>query len=224
MDLNPKDLVLWSDEHILLINKPSGLLSLPDGYDPSLPHLKSVLEPAYGRLWIAHRLDRETSGIIVLGRSRDAHRQLSAQFEGRKVEKTYHALVIGIPSWDEERVEYPLRPDGDRMHRTIIDPERGKAAQTDFQVLQRFEVHSLVEATPTTGRTHQIRAHLSAIGFPLIGDLLYGDKHHPAHGLLGRLGLHALSLAFDHPHSRERLRFNAPYPSDFGAAISVVEE
>lgn len=219
MDLIPKDLVLWSDDHLLLINKPPGLLSLPDGYDPSLPHLKSVLEPAFGRLWIAHRLDRETSGIIVLGRSRHAHRQLNAQFEGRKVEKTYHALVVGTPSWDEEQVEYPLRPDGDRRHRTILDLDQGKPSQTNFQVLQRFEDHSLVEAIPTTGRTHQIRAHLSAIGFPLVGDLLYGDKHHPAHGLLDRVGLHALSLAFDHPHSRERVRFEAPYPSDFRSAI-----
>ena len=219
MDLNPKDLILWSDEHLILINKPPGLLTLPDGYDPSLPHLKSILEPAYGRLWIVHRLDRETSGIIVLGRSKDAHRQLNAQFEGRNVEKTYHALVVGTPPWDEKRVEYPLLPDGDRMHRTVVDHKHGKASQTVFRVLRRFEDHSLVEATPATGRTHQIRAHLSAIGFPLIGDQLYGDKNHPSHCLLGRLGLHALSLAFDHPHSSERVLFKAPYPNDFRGAI-----
>lgn len=219
MALNPKDLVLWSDEHLLLINKPAGLLTLPDGYDPALPHLKSVLEPAYGRLWIVHRLDRETSGILVLGRSRQAHRQLNAEFEGRNVEKVYHALVVGAPPWDQKRVEFPLRPDGDRMHRTIVDVEHGKASQTEFRVLQRFETHSLVEAAPTTGRTHQIRTHSSAIGFPLIGDLLYGDKDHPAHSLLGRLGLHALSLVINHPYSRERVRFEAPYPVDFRGAI-----
>jgi RluA family pseudouridine synthase len=220
MDLNLDDIVLWSDDHILGINKPSGLLSLPDGYDPSQPHLKSVLEPHYGRLWIVHRLDRETSGIILLGRSKAAHRGINTQFQEGKVEKTYHALVVGTPSWDQKRVALSLLPDGDRKHRTIVDHTQGKASLTEFRVLQRLETHSLLEACPKTGRTHQIRAHLRAIEYPIIGDNLYGDVNHPQHNLLPRLGLHAFSLVLSHPISRERLAFQAPYPDDFSEFLS----
>ena len=215
MDQKTSDLVLWSDDHILVINKPSGLLSLPDGYDPSKPHLKSVLEPHFGRLWIVHRLDRGTSGIVVLGRSKGAHRQLNIQFQEGKIEKTYHTLVVGTPPWDQKRVELPLLPDGDRKHRTVVDHAQGKASMTDFRVLQRWDSHSLLEACPKTGRTHQIRAHLRAIGYPIIGDHLYGDASHSLHKLLPRLGLHALDIALNHPATGEHMAFAAPYPDDF---------
>lgn len=221
MDLKSIDLVSWSDDHLLLINKPSGLLTLPDGYDSSLPHLKSILEPDYGRLWIIHRLDRETSGIIVLGRSKAAHRHLNTQFEERTVEKIYHALVVGNPTWHEKRVDFPLRPDGDRSHRTIVDNAHGKASLTDFRVLGRFNAFSLLEASPKTGRTHQIRVHLRAIDFPIIGDNLYGEVDHPLHHRLSRLGLHAKSISFTHPHSEVRLTFEAPYPGDFNEVLAT---
>ena len=126
MDTKPDGLLLYEDDHILIINKPSGLLTLPHGYDPTLPHLKSILEPTYGRLWIAHRLDRETSGIIALARSKAAHRHLNTQFQARKVDKIYHALVVGTPPWDEKRVEIPLLPDeiGSTARLSIIPEEK----------------------------------------------------------------------------------------------------
>ena len=131
--------VLYQDDGILVINKPAGLATLPDGYDPSLPHIKSVLEPQVGPLWIVHRLDKDTSGVLVLARSAAAHRSLNTQFEERLVSKVYHALVIGNPDWKVKTVSLPLRSNGDRLHRTVVDQARGKPAVTHFKVLERFE-------------------------------------------------------------------------------------
>src|SRR4030042_369091 len=117
--------LLFSDEALLLINKPAGLSTLPDGYNPSLPHIKSVLERQFGALWIVHRLDKDTSGVLLLARSAEAHRELNTQFEQHKVSKLYHALVVGNPEWQEQTVSLALRPDGDRQHPTVIEPAAG---------------------------------------------------------------------------------------------------
>jgi RluA family pseudouridine synthase len=237
-----ENLVLWSDEALLAINKPAGLPTLPDGYDLSAPYVRNLLEPEYGRLWIVHRLDKDTSGVLVLARSAQAHRSLNMQFDAHQAHKVYHALVVGSPAWEETSVEMPLRPDGDRRHRTVVDPERGKPALTELRLLERFGDHSLVEASPRTGRTHQIRAHLAALGFPLAGDMLYGENRgifptelEPGYqrggaggraegkagerALIQRPALHAWSLEVRHPLRDEPLRFEAPYPEDFAAAL-----
>jgi tRNA pseudouridine32 synthase/23S rRNA pseudouridine746 synthase len=219
MERNPETLLLYSDPSLLVINKPAGLLSLPDGYDKTLPHLRSILEPSFGRLWIVHRLDRETSGIIVLARSADAHRHLNTQFQEHQASKLYHALVLGHPPWENLTIDDPLRPDGDRRHRTVIDPMRGKSAVTELRVLRCFEGYSLLEAAPLTGRPHQIRAHLKHVGYPILADPLYGNPTHPCHMLLPRLGLHALSLTLIHPKTEETLKFEAPYPKDFANLV-----
>jgi RluA family pseudouridine synthase len=220
MDIKPEDLVLFSDEQVLAINKPSGLLTLPHGYDPTQPHVKSVLEPTWGTLWIVHRLDRATSGILLLARSKEAHKELNNQFQEGQVKKIYHALVVGSPPWEEVRVDLPLRPDGDRKHRTIVDHTSGKASLTHFRVLRRFSALSLLESRPETGRTHQIRAHLKALKHPIVSDSLYGERDHPSHVLLPRLGLHALSISLSHPASEEKLNLEAPYHEDFQQALS----
>jgi RluA family pseudouridine synthase len=223
------NLVLWSDDSILVVNKPPGLLTLPDGYDPDLPHLAAVLEPDYGPLWIVHRLDKETSGVLVMARHAQAHRQLNTQFATRQISKTYHALTAGNPDWEERTVKLSLQPDGDRRHRTVIAPRVGKASVTRLRVLERFGAYALVEAVPETGRTHQIRTHLAAVGYPITGDALYGDGegvflskikpgYHPGKtpekAILERLALHARSLSFVHPMSGEEVMFEAPYPED----------
>jgi RluA family pseudouridine synthase len=216
---NLEQLLLWSDDSLLAVNKPSGMLTMPDGYDKTLPHLRSILEPSFGRLWIVHRLDRETSGVIVLARNADAHRHLNTQFQEHRASKLYHALVLGQPPWQNLTINDPLRPDGDRRHRTVVDPVRGKSALSELKVLCRFEGFCLVEVSPLTGRPHQIRAHLKHVGYPILADPLYGDPTHPSHTLLPRLALHAHSLTLVHPATGEAMNFKAPYPQDFASLL-----
>ena len=233
------DWILHVDEAILVVNKPPGLPSLPDGYDTSAPHLKSLLEREYGPVWIVHRLDRQTSGVIVLARSAAAHRHLNTQFEQRQVSKTYHALVSGNPSWDEKTVRLPLRANGDRRHRTIVDAESGKSALTELKVRQQYYGAKvcLVEAIPHTGRTHQIRAHLAAIGHPLVADALYGSgkalmcsqilsptSFSTDIPLMERAALHANALEFVHPTRSERFSFCASYPADLERVLQLLGE
>ena len=148
--------ILWQDEALLVADKPAGLPCLVDGYDPDAPYLFGLLKEAFPPLWVVHRLDRHTSGVIVFARSAEAHRALNRQFEQRSVTKTYHALINGNPDWSENTINIRLRPNGDRKHRTIVDARNGKPAITVVRVLERFGPYSLVEAQPQTGRTHQI--------------------------------------------------------------------
>src|SRR3990172_12705504 len=154
--LNLDDLILWSDDSLLVVDKPAGLTTLPDGYDPEAPDLKGVLLPDFGPLWIVHRLDRDTSGVMVLARSPQAHRALNTQFQEHQVSKVYHALVMGEPDWTEKDIDLPLRPDGDRRHRTVVDFQRGKPSLTRLRVLERFEQFTLIEAIPESGRPHHL--------------------------------------------------------------------
>src|SRR5512136_1995664 len=122
--IDPPVPILYIDDVLLVINKPAGLPSLPDGYDPAAPHVRSLLEPYFGRIWIVHRLDRGTSGVLLLARSAEAHRALNTQFDQRQVRKTYHALIVGSPDWEVKTVDLPLRADVGHKHRTAVDPAR----------------------------------------------------------------------------------------------------
>ncbi len=213
--------ILHADDAILVVNKPAGLPVLPEGWEPGAPFLKQMLEAEYGRLWVVHRLDKSTSGVLLLSRSAESHRALNTQFEQRQVQKVYHALVAGSPEWEQIMIDLPLRVNGDRRHRTVVDAEKGKPSETEVRVLERLASgrFSLLEAQPRTGRTHQIRAHLAAIGLPLMGDELY---HGGAAGELDRPALHAMRLSVTHPKTAERISFDAPYPEDFQQALSAL--
>ncbi|MBN2550948.1 MAG: RluA family pseudouridine synthase [Anaerolineales bacterium] len=217
-----------------MVNKPAGLPTLPDGYHPEAPYLVGLLKQVYQPLWVIHRLDKETSGVMAFARNAAAHRNLNTQFEQRKASKVYHALVRGVPDWATMSVDLPLRPDGDRRHRTVVDAQRGKPALTDLRLMENLGDYALIEAAPHTGRTHQIRVHLAAQGYSLVGDRLYGksaglflkDIHPGSLGpegetaILSRLGLHAWSLLLSHPANAQPMHFNAPYPDDFASALS----
>jgi RluA family pseudouridine synthase len=227
MDLSKN--VLWHDDHLLVVNKAPGILVIADGYDPTAPYLANLLEELFGRLWPVHRLDRDTSGILVLARTAAAHQELNRQFERRLVKKVYHALVKGRPSWEERIIKLPLRVNADRRHRTKVDNSQGKPSITHLRFMEEMHGFSLIEARPETGRRHQIRVHLAACGFPILVDDLYGDsspiylshikpayKPNPEHELpiLTRLGLHASSLRCKHPDNGTELAFQAPYADD----------
>jgi tRNA pseudouridine32 synthase/23S rRNA pseudouridine746 synthase len=227
---NPEIQILFQDDAILVINKPAGLHSIPDGYDLSLPHVASCLLPHFGKLWIAHRLDRETSGVMILTRTAAAHRSLNIQFEHRQIQKVYHAFIQGQPDWDAILINTPLRVNGDRKHRTVAAPLTGKPAQTDFSILKRFLWGCMIEAQPHSGYTHQIRAHLSSIGFQILADALYlnigsnqiemGAKVYPP-PFIDRLALHAFSISFVHPQTEILVQVTAPYPLDLQNLIAL---
>jgi RluA family pseudouridine synthase len=226
----PEEMVIWQDDALLVINKPSGLLSLPDGYNKTRVHLRKLLEPSFGRLWIVHRLDRGTSGVIVLARSPEVHKVLNDAFAERRVKKSYHAIIRGNPEWKQRDIKAPLLIDGDRKHRTVVDYRMGRNAFTQFRVLERYMCCTLVEAKLHTGRRHQIRTHLAYLGYHLVGDVLYGadegiylselkndyvSNTREEKPLLGRLGLHARRIVLQHPVAGADLVFEAPYAHDF---------
>jgi RluA family pseudouridine synthase len=206
--------ILFVDSSILVANKPAGLATIPGGWGEDESSLVKTLETEYGRLWVVHRLDKVTSGLVVFARNAATHRQLNIEFEHHQAHKVYHALVVGSPAWEKHTARHPLRINVGHSHRTVVDHSQGKPSETTFKVLERFDGYALLAAFPTTGRTHQVRVHAYALGHPLLGDTLYSA---PATGLISRPALHALSLEFtldNHPFT-----FTAPYPPDFENAL-----
>lgn len=212
--------ILHLDNSLLIVNKPAGIPVLPDGWDADAPYLLRQCEEQFGRLWVVHRLDKITSGVMVFARTAEAHQLLNRQFEQHQAQKVYHAISVGVPKWDEHTAKHKLRINVGHSHRTVVDNGQGKPAETRFKVLKRYTGYSLLESTPATGRTHQIRVHAYALGFPLLADLLYSA---PPTDLIARPALHAISLTITHPESGERLAFSAPYPEDFVLALGKLE-
>lgn len=211
--------ILHEDPYVLVVNKPADLSVLPEGWEKDSTFLLKMLEEKYSKVWVVHRIDKITSGVIVFALTAGAHRSLNIQFEKHEVEKVYHALVNGIPKWEEKTTKFPLRVNVGHRHRTVVDDRHGVRSETRFKLLERYQAAALVEASPMTGRTHQIRVHAYALGYPLLGDVLYSA---PETDFIARPALHARSLTFTHPETGKRVSFQADYPNDLQRAFGLL--
>ncbi len=207
----PHDIpVVYHDDYLVVLDKPSGLLSVKgigvDKIDCLAVRVASAIEGAR----IVHRLDMDTSGVIVMARDADTHRELSRQFQDREVEKEYIAEVGGVVQKDGGIIDIPIRKDLDHPPKQCVDEELGKSSQTHWKVLRRENDRTRLELKPITGRSHQLRIHLREIGHPIIGDDLYASPEIQSMG--DRLLLHATTLSITHPATGERMTYRVSCP------------
>jgi 23S rRNA pseudouridine955/2504/2580 synthase/23S rRNA pseudouridine1911/1915/1917 synthase len=233
--------IFYEDEHLLVVNKPSGLLTIPDRFG-NKESLQAELEKRYGKVFVVHRLDRETSGILCFARNEAAHRHLSMQFEHHSTDKFYHTLVDGVLHHEEGEINKPIGE-----HPTIpgkmVVASWGKPSLTFYRALEHFAHFTLVETLIKTGRTHQIRVHLQHIGYPLAVDAVYGRREafflseikgkkyksgkftdEEEKPLMARSSLHSSRLRLDHPVTEERLEFRSELPKDFAAVLNQLRK
>lgn len=202
--------VLYADQWLLALNKPSGLLSVPGRGLDKQDCLSARVQRAFPEAVVVHRLDRDTSGVMLMARDRDVQRELGRQFEQRTVEKKYTAIVYGEMAADSGCVELPLTKDFDRPPRHRVDWNVGRYARTRWRLVERNGTFSRVRLFPETGRSHQLRIHMREIGFPIVGDPLYAPPE--IYRLANRMMLHAQSLSITHPVRRERITLTAACP------------
>ncbi len=201
--------VLHSDTDLLVVDKPSGLLSVPGKGAHLADCVLSRLQAAFPGVLLVHRLDRDTSGVMVFARNKAAQRHLGLQFERRHLTKTYIAVVFGHLVPDSGLIDLPLIVDWPNRPRQKVDLEHGRPALTGWRVLARSPEATRVELAPETGRSHQLRVHMAELGHPILGDPLYGRKDAPQ---ASRLMLHAESLTLRHPDGGALMLFRAPCP------------
>jgi len=223
--------ILFEDEHVIVINKPAGMVVHPGAgnasgtlvnallaYDPAIRHVGEEDRPG-----VVHRLDKETSGVVLFARTEKAYKWLVRQFKSRDLEKTYLALVDGHPPTPTGRIEAPITRDTNNRTRMAVGLRgQGKTAVSEYFELEHFEAHTFLEVHPITGRTHQIRVHLSYIGVPVVGDTVYGRRHPSVE--MHRFFLHATTLAVRLPGERAPHVFNAPLPEDLQLALDRLRD
>jgi 23S rRNA pseudouridine1911/1915/1917 synthase len=227
----PEDMplrILYEDDHLIVVDKPAGMPVHPGpghsshtlvnallGHCPDLPGIGGVQRPG-----IVHRLDKDTSGLIIAAKDEKTHIGLSRQLKDREVKKTYLALVEGVVSPAEAIIEAPIGRDPNNRRRMMVRSANGRASTTIYRLRGVYDGKSLIEASPVTGRTHQIRVHMASIGHPVVGDPVYGRPS----PLVARQFLHAWRLGFRHPISRADLSFEAPLPEDLESALARLRE
>lgn len=241
--------VLFEDDTLFALDKPSGLLSSPDRYDPARPNLMRLLhrDIERGAPWAAernitylanaHRLDFQTSGVMLMAKNKPALVKLANEFGSGKPRKSYLAVVKGTPEEDEFELDAKIAPHPVQIGVMRVDHKRGKKATTRFQVVDKFAGYTLLRCFPVTGRTHQIRVHLHYLHLPIIGDKLYAGeplmlsdlkrgyqlkKDKVENPLLGRVALHAESLAIEHPATGAEVEIHSPMPHDFEVALKYL--
>ncbi len=217
--------VLYEDGDLLAVNKPPGMTVHPSPGHATATLVNAILAHCSDlsgiggvmRPGIVHRLDRDTSGVILVAKNDDAHNALARQLKDRSVEKTYVALVEGTPKPPEGVIDAPIARDPRNRQRMAV-LEGGRASVTHYRLIERLPGASLLEVRPKTGRTHQIRVHLAAIGHPIVGDRVYGKPSK----LVARQFLHARRIAFTHPRTGERMEIEAPLAADLEAALRTL--
>lgn len=238
--------ILYEDENLIVVNKPAGILVTPDRWNADIPTLQDMLreylhrksETSHPNIRVIHRLDKDTSGSLVLAKNVQAQSYVSKQFEKGETHKTYHAIVQGVIAQNEGVISFPLM-ESEKRPGTMVVNAKGKQSVTLFKVLERFSNCCLVEANPLTGRTHQVRVHLASHGFPLLIDSIYGSgnpvylsqvkknykpKEKEEKPVISRLPLHAFRLSFKEPTEGKMVVAEAPHPKDFARMLKYLRK
>ncbi len=240
-EARPEDMpldILFEDAALLVLNKPPGLVVHPAAGHEEHTLVNALLHHCEGGLsgiggvarpGIVHRLDKETSGCLVVAKNDDTHLALSAQFADRKVDKFYHAIVCGELPRERGEIRAAIARHPSHRKRMAVDDAQGRESRTSYRVLERLKSATLVEATLHTGRTHQIRVHFQHLGFPLVGDSTYGQRQNVrlkelTNYAASRQMLHAAKLGFTHPRTGKRMNFEAPRPQDMSDALSALKQ
>ena len=231
---------LYEDNDLIIVNKPARLLVIPDRFDPLLPSLNKLVEAKLGqKVWVVHRIDRDTSGVICFAKNEQSHRYLSILFQERDVSKYYAGLAVGIVVPEEGRIEGAIA-EHPAVNGKMVVAKKGKLAITDYKVVEQWPLYSLVQFRIHTGRTHQIRVHMQSIGHPLACDELYGDgepfllsnikrkyrlseKDEVEKPLLSRLALHAYKLEFVKEDGTP-ISVEADLPKDISACVKQLNK
>lgn len=231
--------IVYEDDNLVAVNKPSGMLTLPDRHDGELASLRSILQKMFGEIFVVHRLDKDTSGLIVFAKNAETHKYLSQLFENREVNKYYLGLALGTPVPKSGLIDEPIAEHSTKLG-TMLIHKRGKASSTGFEVLESFSKYSMVKFHLHTGRTHQIRVHSKHIGHPIAVDPIYGDgkpvllsslkkkfklskdeiEEKP---LLNRLALHAFQLSFEDINGK-MLHLEAPLHKDMAVTVKQLSK
>jgi 23S rRNA pseudouridine1911/1915/1917 synthase len=229
--------IVFEDDHLLVVDKPAGMVVHPAAGNPDGTLVNALLHHCAGRLsgiggvarpGIVHRIDKDTSGLLVVAKTDVAHEGLAAQFARHSIDRRYLAVAAGLPNPLEGTIDAPLaRSSANRQKMAIVGEGRGKRAVTHYRTLRPLRESALVECRLETGRTHQVRVHMASIGHPLLGDPAYGRSRQGIRELLKRLkferqALHAAELGFIHPVTRERLSFKSAVPSDMQELLSAL--
>lgn len=228
-----QEAIVFDDDHLLVINKPAFVSSI-DERQLLAPSILTIARKLYPQITVCHRLDKETSGVMLLAKDAETYREISIAFEKRKVEKIYHAITAGPTGFKDLVVDFPLR---ETKKNVMVIDRTGKDALTVFNTLENFRHFSLIECKPKTGRMHQIRIHLSASNTPIIGDLMYGGKlpflsqvkrkykgtkDADERPMFSRVALHARSISFE--LFETPMQFTADYPSDLEVFIKLLNK